>query len=291
MSQGGTGVIGKRSSYLSGGLEADYTAWYDTYYGGSKLRGLQGMNRARDGIIGAGGSVVYAWDAQSRQGFGNAAGQLFTSLGFNYGVWGPTVWGGPYAGFATAALYMADATWQETTTYGFFVWHWCYTTTLAVGQTICGKWDTNGNHRSWRLWLNEPGGNFELSVDPLGTGVGTGTIQSTYATLAPDTWYFIAGWFLPSTEMRIYVGAYGDDMLTVDSLAAAVPAQAFDGTAPLTIGSSWNNAGALTQLNPWVGMIGTGMQRAYTQGGQAPLYLGINAHATRLFQDSNGLYR
>ena len=146
--------------------------------------------------------------------------------------------GGPYIALDGGNEYLssADAAWQETGVEEFLVFGWCYLTSLANNGIIAAKYDSDANTRSWRLSYDTGTRNFMFLCNATGLVANDVTVISTYATVVVDTWYFVAGYFQPSTLMRIYVGANDDTATVVDSLAVGVPASLFNGAALLTIG-------------------------------------------------------
>jgi len=210
--------------------------------------------------------------------------QQLTAPNIGFSDWAATANGGPYVNLdgATEALYVTDAAWQEATTDTLFVWHWCNPASLAATIAIASKYDTNGNNCSWLLHYATTA-NFRWLTNAGGVPAGNITVTSTYAAVAIDTWYFVAGYFQASTLMRIWVGAATDDELTVDSLVVAVPANVFNGSAPLGIGTAFNNAPVL--LFPWNGLIGGDAGRISVPAAS------INGYAARLFHLTRYFYR
>jgi hypothetical protein len=235
-----------------------------------------------------GGQLVEGFMADSVEANGTAstaAPGVWTVQNIVTADWLATAYGGPYLSFTNASLYMSDATWQEAGTYNFFVWKWVNTGTLASSQTVQSKYQTVGNQCSWRLWLDSAGPTFSFTTNPIGAAAADVTVSST-KTLAADEWFFVAGFFVASTLMRIFVGRSDDTDLTVDDLAVGVPAGVFNTTAPFTIGSSWTNFGILSNLDPWSGFIGVG----HTRFNALPA-ASITAYARRLFGMTKEFYQ
>jgi len=158
------------------------------------------------------------------------------------------------------------------------VWGWCYATTYAGTATIAAKFDTTADWRSWRLWYQLGIADFTFSVSATGLAGSAVDADSTYGGPVIDTWYFVAGYFEPSTTLNVYVGANTDASLVVDKVVAAVPAGAYNGGAALTIGA---------QGNPsiyWPGRIGIVGARVNVPS------VAIDDHVNMLFQMTKERY-
>jgi len=83
--------------------------------------------------------------------------------------------------------------------------------------------------------------------------------------------------------MRIYVALATDTALTITSLVAGIPANLFNGTAPLAIGARFNVAPTLAE--PWSGLIGIGGARINVPAAN------IDAHVSRLFALTQAFYQ
>ena len=186
-----------------------------------------------------GGKLRWTFSGHSTQIGGSAiGGALWTENNIDDSNYACATYSGPYITFNGVNEYLssADAAWQETAAEEFLVFGWCYLTALNQAGIIVAKYDSDANTRSWRLSYNVAAGNFMFLCNATGLVANDVTVTSTYATIAIDTWYFVAGYFQPSTLMRIYVGANDDTATVVDSLAVGVPASLFNGGALLTIG-------------------------------------------------------
>jgi hypothetical protein len=279
-----------RNDQMEGLLGGAFTTRKEFVQDGARLlSAVKATHRANDGGVWGGGQLVEGFMADSVQANGMAAtAGVWTTLNLGIAGWLSTNRGGPYAMFTNSALYIPDAAWQESGSANLFVWKWVLTGSTASSQTIESKYDTNGNQCSWRLWLNSAGPAFSFTANAGGAPGGDVVVASSHAVVT-SKWYFVAAFFLWSTLMRIFVAQSTDDVLRITNLSIGVPASLFNSSAPLTIGSSWNNAGALTQLNPWGGYIGVGNLRFNTPSGASP-YAAPTAYATRLFQMTKWFY-
>jgi len=228
-----------------------------------------------------GGVMMWQFDGQSRQVLGQSDPDNWARTNMDDSNWAAATFGGPYAIFngTDEYLYHGNQSWQETGAEEFFVWSWCYATSVANAMTIAAKFDTaGGNWRSWRLWYQQGVTEFTFSVSATGLAGSAVDCASTYGAPSTSTWYFVAGYFQPSTLLRIYVGANTDTTLTIDSVVAAVPANTYNGGADLTIGA---------QGNPsvyWAGRIGQVALRA-----NVPVAY-IDEHANMLFHMTRDFY-
>lgn len=282
-----TGTTQRRNAQQRSGLDDAFLRNRDHFASGARLGAVALMNhRADDGVQGAGGNLIEGFLADSKQAHGEAAAaSVWTGPAVSLANWAATNYGGPYLILGgQAALYIADAAWQEAGAYEVFLYKWVYTTTLLANQTVESKYDTNGNQCSWRLRFDSAAGVFSWTTNAGGAPGADVTLASTVAVSA-GTWYFVAGYYSPSNLMEIAVASSIDNALTIDQLAVGVPANVFNTSAPLTIGTSWNNFGALTMLAPWQGRIGVGNLRFNTPAGS------IDAHMARLFKESQWFYR
>lgn len=223
---------------------------------------------------GGGSNLRWGWLGDSDQLFGEAnTSSPMGSTGISSADYFATNNGGPYVDFNGTTEYFseADNAWQEPTTRRFLVWTWANIDNYTGDMTIASKWDASTNERAWRLWFNNAAGVFTFSTSVDGTAVVS--VASTY-TESLDTWYFVAGWFVPSTRLRIYVAAATELALTQDTNAVATPASIFNGTEDFMIGASDNGAGA-TDL--WDGSLGI-------QAGRLDIpNADVDAYVTKLF--------
>lgn len=219
--------------------------------------------------------------ADSRQNYGTGATTLWTETNITAADYFATTYGGPYVNLdgATEYLSIADAAWQEGGADELFVWHWVNGQTLAgADRVICSKYNTAVN-QSWRLYWNNAAGAFRFSTSAVGNA--DTEVTSTYAETT-GTWYFVAGYFQPGTLMRICVGAATDTDLTIDSLAAGIPANLFNGNAALAIGCSYAAGVAASWWNGFIGVGGAQFNVPATN---------INAYARRLFGLTQKIYQ
>lgn len=282
--------VQKRNDELVSLLSADFLRMYDWQSNPSQMAGaLQMMHRAYDGSLGLGGALMYAWSADRIALDSYNGSQLMTLVNIGRDDFGQTTNGGPYMNLdgSTEALYIADAPWQETLTYTMFVWHWARTTTLDSIQNISSKYDVNGNNCSWRLSYDDTDG-LRFGCNATGNMADNVWVNSSHA-VAVNTWYFVGGYFNPSTLMRVFVGSATDASLTATSLTVGIPASLYDGTAPLAIGTAFNSSPTL--LYPWSGLIGIGGARINVGVGTATSYPEINAYAARLFHMTRWFYQ
>lgn len=286
-----TGSKQVRNQEMESLLEPHFVKREEFYGDGARmLSAVLASHRAYDGNQGAGGALIWGWMGDSVQCWGRGSTSQWTEGNVSNADYFATDYGGPYVDFdgSTEQIGIADAAWQETGTEEYFVWMWCNPASVAATMTICAKYDINANNCSWRLILDPTTPSFRFVVNATGNAVNDVVVTSTL-TAVVDTWYFVAGYFLPSTLLRAFVGAATDATLTIDSNVAAIPASLFNGSAPLAIGTSHN--APPTMLNGWNGNIGIGHGRANVPAGTATAYPEINGHATRLFHQTRFFYR
>lgn len=227
---------------------------------------------------------MYGWLGNSRQNYGAGATTLWTETNVSAADYATTAYGGPYVDLdgATEDLRIADATWQEPGAEEFLVWHWAYPTRAGTGppgfQAIVGKTDAGGVGLSWILFRQIAGGLFEFRVG----GGGAFAVATTTYPVVHNNWYFVAGYFVPSTLTRIFVGASGDNNLTIDDAPGASPAFLSDLPVPLIIGA-YLSVGATTGW--WQGYIGAGGARINTPSAN------INAYVRQLFGMTKEIYQ
>jgi hypothetical protein len=253
--------------------------WFE-YGGGLATVGYQHLE--------GGGSLIYDFHAD-RPSMPTFIGDVaWTYGGITFSSFEATARGGPYCIFdgQSSVIYYNDASWQEVSdaTLGtdetLLAWHWVNTNALLTGQTISSKWDSNGNNRSWILGTDNLNA-FRLITNQTGLAAANVTLTSS-TTIASGDWYFVAGYWQASTLMRIFVGLATDNSLTTDSLAVGIPASLFDGTAPLAIGTTFNNAPTLTLQ--WSGYIGVGRLEFGVPAAA------INGYVSRLFHQTRYYY-
>ena len=106
-------------------------------------------------------------------------------------------------------------------------WYWLNNPAALATQVPMFK-GTNaaGTFAYWLTKLNTgPDMAFRVSVD----GTAVTSVTSTVSLVA-NTWYFIAGRFIPSTSLDIYINT------TLTSNAVAIPASIFNSAQPFAIG-------------------------------------------------------
>lgn len=236
-----------------------------------------------------GGQLAYTFGGTGRQNRGNGATSWTQNAidASNYAAVVPTdatfgTGGGSYVTLNGTDEYLSinDASWQEPGAEEVFVWSWVYGTDLTSDQYAVAKWDVGGDQRCYRLLYNNAVKALQLSVSSDGTAATVVSATSTYAE-AVDTWYFLAGYYEPSSIVRVYVGAATDVELTADDTAGAPPASLFSGTANLLIGAGENTAAAAYF---WTGRIGR------TAGWYNTPSANIGAYANRIFNQTKWAY-
>jgi hypothetical protein len=211
---------------------------------------------------GGGGEQMFAWEGIS--------GRLQTSYGS--AVWlvqggpyptsfGCTNQGGPYRDFdgGTNAMLIFDSgvpedQWQEPTGNTFLLWAWVNADVLATtNRTVLAKWEASGKYQ-YILYWDVTVGAFRFVIS--GNGTNTTVVDSSIAE-STGVWYFIAGFYNPSTLLRIYVAPATASALTINSNTTSIPASIKDSTSPLEFGqfaggSFWD--GKIGVCAAWRGM-------------------------------------
>ncbi len=208
-----------------------------------------------------GGRLRWAWLAQGPQNWGAASLAEWTETHIADADYATTPNGAPYVTLDGANDYLSFTdpySWVALGSEEFLVWAWIYLSTVGADRYAVSRWDVGGNQRSYRLVYNHASTAFMFSTSSDGMAGTVVNATSAYAE-AVDTWYFLAGYFQPSTIQRIYVGAVTDDALTATDTAGAPPASIFDGTAITAIGAGFNSAAAAYF---WPGRISIAAQRA-----------------------------
>lgn len=228
--------------------------------------------------------LIYGWMPDSYIFETRIGQQLLTAVNIGGADQYATQNGGPYVHFNSVdCLYDADAGYQEPGVTPMFVWAWVKLTTLASSQSIVSKYDINGNNCSWLLTYLTPV-SFYFAVNGTGNPVNN-VVVSSGITPVINTWYFIAGFYNTSTNIRCYAAAANETSLNWGDNAVGVPALLFNGTAPLALGSAFNNAPTL--YNP--------VQNGFIGLSAARLYAGTSdnclAYASRLFQLTRWFYQ
>lgn len=201
-----------------------------------------------------GGRRRWAWDACSGiidTCFTGAT--LLTEANIDNTDYGVTTYGAPAVSLDGTTEYytIADSAWQETGSGNFFVSCWARFDAFAGAMGIVSKVDTGSDLRSWMLYYTGAAGSFSWLVNSTGLAAANITVSSSVAEVV-DTWYYIAGFYQPSTLIRIFVGAASDTSLTIDSNAVSVPASLFDGAAAFGIGCYHNTGTATAFLDGYV---------------------------------------
>lgn len=228
-----------------------------------------------------GGRRRWAWDACS--GIIDtcfAGAQLMTETNIDNTDYGITTYGAPCVSLDGATEYytIADSAWQEPGAGNFFVSCWARFDTFAAEMGIISKFDTGSDLRSWML--NYDGTAFAWYVNSTGL-VGANISVTSSVAEAVDTWYYIAGFYQPSTLIRIFVGAASDTSLTVNSNTTSVPASLFNGAAPFAIGCRYDTGAATFPLDGYV-------SQASAWGNVAAA--NVNNFADRIFQLSRRFF-
>jgi len=277
-----------RNAELVQNLTQDFARRNEFNESGARLAdAMRWINREGGGVL------MWGFTGQSAENMGEGvAGNPWATIGpINFSDYAATPNGGPYVTLdgATQYYYRGDAVWNESTTNPFLVWFWAYTTDTTTEKTLTCKWDTWGgnNRRSWRLYLTGtavPAGTNVFGFQCNDTGLLGGGL-SVASTLAPtnNTWYFVGGYFEPSTLQVIAVGAATDTTLTYTSATSSVPNQLFDGApgSDMYIGALKGAAA----YDYWPGKIGIGLARANVPSAR------IQGHMARLFQATKWFYQ
>lgn len=224
------------------------------------------------------GFMADCWHIEARSGQ-----QALSQIAMGYTDHGVTQYGGPYIDLNGAeALYDLDSGFQEVGGNNFFVWHWVNAASLAATIVASSKYDTNGNNCSWYLGYNSVAGDFEFVVNNTGNPANDVSVTVTYTEVI-DTWYFIAGFYDPGSLTRVFVGSVTDNELTTNDNVAGIPGNLFNGTAPLGIGTAFNNAP--TQLYGWNGYVGIGGARFTVPAAY------VNSYALKLYGLTREFYQ
>jgi len=213
-----------------------------------------------------GGQRMWAWEATWSQIQTCLSYKTFLiSGGPFYTDYKCTATGGPYYdldGGSNAMLIQdgggATDGWQEPGGNNFFVWAWVNADTLATNsRTILAKWDyITGGNLSWVLYYDYTNSRFAFTVSS--DGSDTDTVRDTNVP-ATGTWYFVAGFFQPSTRLRILVAPASAATLTATDNTTGIPAAIYDSSSPFALGmmASWASGAGFY----WDG--GIGVHSAY----------------------------
>lgn len=225
-------------------LTPDFITRREYYLSGARLQEALYMPTPHGG-----GRRRWAWDACSGEILSCFTGlTLLTETNISNADYEVTRYGAPCVSLDGATEYyaIADSAWQEGGAENFFVWGWFRFDAFAGAMGLISKVDTGSDLRSWMLYYTGAAGSFSWLVNSTGLAAANVIVSSSVAEVV-DTWYFIAGFYQPSTLIRIFVGAASDMSLTVDSNAVGIPASLFNGAAPFGIGC-YHNVGAATAL-------------------------------------------
>lgn len=115
------------------------------------------------------------------------------------------------------------------------MWTWIRFHTESTGNTVYyfSKFYTVGGNRAYLLYKDSLD-KFRFGIS--GTGADWFTIDDGGVNYAIDTWFFVAGIYIPSTSITLYVGNAITGILTPYTLAVAIPAAIFNSTEALEIG-------------------------------------------------------
>lgn len=266
-------------------LAADFLRREEFYQDGARI-----LNAAQTLHRNGGGHLRWCWLADSQyipNGWGGGNSFDDWNVGESYAA---TANGGPYGMFNNGNwLQKEHAAWQQVCYYQddipFLVWHWCIAEDLNPmgNHTITSKYQKLNDNRAWVLWWDAVAGAFQFVINDNGAAPNDVAVTSSYAETT-GVWYFVAGYAIPGTLLRIYVGAADDTALTPDSVVAGVPGVIWEAAdAPLAIGCSFGNAG--NTENFWDMFIGIGAARTNVPSAE------IDMHVTRLFQATKWFYQ
>jgi len=265
-----------RNAEMVENLVQDFPTRNEYAQSGARLSDVM-MWLNRDG----GGSLMWAHDAQGAACYGGGSLSQWTQNNVTFANYAAVAGrGGPYVTLDGVNQYLsiANQAWQQAGAFSLLVWAWCYPTDLTNSRTLAAKYVWATNNRSWTLRYDFPSTDFLWLCNQTGPAGGNVTITSTYAAAVVDTWYFVAGYFEPSTQMKVYVGASTDPSLTITTLTVGVPALLFPSIAPLTLGADGNPS------TYFIGREGIGLARVNVPAAN------INSHVTRLFQATRWFY-
>lgn len=179
-------------------------------------------------IVGASGQAV---DLALGNSLTNNANPLFTYLGF-----APLcLYNGStqYHSIADNSAHdiIGNEAYISGTKQGLTIGMWVQADSLGATSIMFAKGTTTGNARAYGLSkLNTD--NFRFFVSDNGTNTFTATDTGTFAV---DTWYFVAGRFDPSTEVKLWVGSSAG--LTSFTNTTSIPAALNNSATGLAIGA------------------------------------------------------
>lgn len=138
----------------------------------------------------------------------------------------------PYVDMAAGGgIRRADEAGLDLTSY-MTIGGWFWMDSIASSRGFLTKWVDAGDQRSYILYFDQATGKPYFYISTNGQAGGIFGIAHT-TSLAASRWYHVCGQLVSSTEASIYVDA--EQVKT----SVAVPASAFNGTAPFEIGG-WN---------------------------------------------------
>lgn len=176
-----------------------------------------------------GGERMWAWEGMGfrlNTGYGTEPFLITGAGALTANEFKCTEWGGPYVDFngSTHAMTIfddgAEDSWQEPEAYTFLLWSWVKADAFgASSRSIISKWETSGK-LAYNLYWETVTGKLTFAVSSNGT-----TVTGVESSISESTgvWYFVGGFFNPSTLLRIYVGAADSD-LVIDSNTTSIPA-------------------------------------------------------------------
>lgn len=162
---------------------------------------------------------------------------------------------GNCASFDGTDDYLESATGVPSITGALTIAAWIKPSTVAAGaHAVACRWpgDT-GNTRSWVLYLN--GAVLSMLVNP--TGLSTGNISAAGSSLGTTEWRHVAGVYVPSTSVTLYLDGVQDGQTT-----ASVPAALYNnvyfalGAAHAPAGTVLDYGGLIDEVQLWTVALG-----------------------------------
>lgn len=120
---------------------------------------------------------------------------------------------------------------------------WVKSSGSYATRGIISKFETGTNQRSYALYINASG---QLLTSFAQSGTSAFVRTDTGSTVLGTNWRHVAGTFVPSTSVTLYVDGVAE---SATNNGVAVPSAMFSGTAPLWIGA------AATTSFVWDGLI------------------------------------
>lgn len=282
--QGGADAVGTATPTANAIPEADAAgtleSWVHSRYTDAEAAAVvetyPGVYSALDAILygGYGGKLRFAWLANSRQLFGDAA-QLssVTENGWTTDtVYGNTGDNGPYLDTYGNSLrfYISHHTWQNTGVQPMVVWGWCTIENNKADGVLLSKHAIS--NKAWRLGYI--GGKFQFIVS--GDGNTDFTTDLTFSVSSTD-WLFFAGSYYTSafaSSASVHVAFATDTYLTSASDLGA-PSSIYASTVALYLGCQ-----ASSYL--WPGKVGICGQRTGVSN--------LSSYAQWIFDRTKHLY-